>query len=227
VENVLVPALLISAGLNWYAAWKLKLKLYYITKPMVMLLILALFLSWVGVLAPALPFLIGLGLSLLGDIFLIPRSRGWFFAGLVTFFFAHLAYIHGFNAAPAPLRPTVLVSAGAFAVLAILSAYVIRKTGNKPELKPMRRIYLPYGLVLVVMTASALLCLFRFDWPLRAAAISAFGAVLFLFSDAMHAADRLGKRIPRVKFWIIATYHIGQLLIALGAAQWVLHRSSF
>ena len=90
----------------------------------------------------------------------------------------------------------------------------------------MRRVFLPYAPVLVIMAASAVLCFFRSGWPLQAAALSAIGALLFLISDFMHAADRLGKRIPRVKFWIIATYHIGQMLIALGTAQWALHVSA-
>jgi len=225
--DVLVPVLLLCAALNWYAAWVLKLKLYYATKPFVLIFIIALFIAWTGALPLALPFLLGLGLSLLGDIFLIPRSPRWFAAGLVAFFFAHLAYIYGFTAAPAPLLPTVLIGAGALALLAMLSAYVLQKTGDKPAFKPMRKAFLPYALVLVLMAASAVLCLFRPDWPLGAAVMSAVGALLFLFSDFLIAAERLGKPIPRVRFWIIATYHIGQLLIALGAAQWVWHVSSF
>jgi uncharacterized membrane protein YhhN len=48
----------------------------------------------------------------------------------------------------------------------------------------------------------------------------ASGGLLFFISDLLHGADRLGKRIPHAKFWIIATYHLGQFLIVLGAAQW-------
>lgn len=218
---MLVPVLLLCAAVNWYAAWVLKMKLYYATKPIVLVFTIALFIVWAGASPLSLPFCIGLGLSLLGDIFLIPRSQRWFLAGLLVFFLAHLAYIYGFTASPAPLLPTVIISAVACVVLAMISAYVIRKTDNKPELKPMRRVYLPYALVLVLMTASASLSFFRADWPTRAAAMSAFGALLFLSSDLLHAADRLGKRIPHAKFWIIASYHLGQFLIVLGAARWV------
>lgn len=56
--------------------------------------------------------------------------------------------------------------------------------------------------------------------PLPAAGMCAFGGLLFLISDTMHAADRMGKHIPRVKFWIIVTYHVAQFLIALSAARW-------
>ncbi|HOE35380.1 MAG: lysoplasmalogenase [Chloroflexi bacterium] len=225
-EIALAALLLLGAALNWYAAWTLKLKLYFATKPAVLVILIALYIVWAGAPPPALPFLIGFGFSLLGDIFLIPRSPRWFLAGLSAFFFAHLAYIHGFTAAPAPILPTALIGACAGALLAVLSAYILRKTRSKPELKPMRRVFLPYAPVLVIMAASAVLCFFRSGWPLQAAALSAIGALLFLISDFMHAADRLGKRIPRVKFWIIATYHIGQMLIALGTAQWALHVSA-
>lgn len=218
---VLVPLLVLSAALNWYAAWTQKLKLYYATKPVVLVILIALFIAWTGAQPPAVPFLIGLGLSLLGDIFLIPRSQSWFLAGLAAFFLVHLFYILGFNAAPFPLLPTALITGAAVLLVIILSAYTIRKTGKKPELRPMRRVYLPYAAVLVVMAASGALCLFRPTWPLPAASMCAIGGLLFLISDLLHAEDRLGKRIPRAKFWIIATYHLGQFLIVLGAAQWV------
>ncbi len=217
---VLVSLLVLSAALNWYAAWMQKLRLYYATKPVVLIILIALFVLWGGQHPPALPFLVGLGLSLLGDIFLIPRSQRWFLAGLIAFFLAHVSYVYGFNAAPAPLLPTLLAAAAAGLLLGALFAYVIRKTGKKPELKPMRKVFLPYAAVLVLMAASAVLCLFRSAWPLPAAGMCASGGLLFFISDLMHAADRLGKRIPHAKFWIIATYHLGQFLIVLGAAQW-------
>ena len=217
---VLLPALVVSAALNWYAAWMQKLRLYYATKPIVLIILIALFVLWGGLHPPALPFLVGLGLSLLGDIFLIPRSQRWFLAGLIAFFLAHVSYVCGLNAAPAPLFPTLLAAAAAGLLLGALFVYVIRKTGKKPELKPMRKVFLPYAAVLVLMAASAVLCLFRSAWPLPAAVMCASGGLLFLTSDLLHSADRMGKRIPHAKFWIIATYHLGQFLIVLGAAQW-------
>ena len=82
---LLIAGLSLSAGLNWYGAWAQKLRLYYATKPIVLLLLIALFILWGGTLPSALPFLLGLGFSLLGDICLIPRSQTWFLAGLVAF----------------------------------------------------------------------------------------------------------------------------------------------
>lgn len=217
---VLLPALLCSAALNWHAAWRQDLSLYHATKPAVLIFLIALFIIWGGLEARALPFLAGLGLSLLGDIFLIPRSLAWFLTGLIAFFLAHLVYICGFNAAPAPLLPTILIGAAALLVLTGLFIIIFQNTTKKPELKPMRRVFLPYAAVLVLMAASGVLCLFRPEWPLQAAGMCAAGGLLFFFSDLMHGADRMGKRIPHGKFWIIATYHLGQFLIAFGAAQW-------
>jgi len=217
---LLIAGLSLSAGLNWYGAWAQKLRLYYATKPIVLLLLIALFILWGGTLPSALPFLLGLGFSLLGDICLIPRSQTWFLAGLIAFFAAHLFYIYAFNVIPAPPLPTALVGAAAGLLLLALSAYILRKTAKKPELKPMRRVFLPYAAALVLMAASGVLCVFRPGWPLPAASMCALGGLLFLISDTMHAADRMGKHIPRVKFWIIVTYHVAQFLIALSAARW-------
>ena len=39
------------------------------------------------------------------------------------------------------------------------------------------------------------------------------GAMLFFVSDVMIGLDKLERRLPRYKFWIIITYHLAQFLI--------------
>jgi uncharacterized membrane protein YhhN len=39
------------------------------------------------------------------------------------------------------------------------------------------------------------------------------GGILFFISDAMIGLDKLDRRLPKHKFWIIFSYHLAQFLI--------------
>lgn len=202
--------------LNWIGAACKNWKLYFVTKPLVLVGLIYYFLLNGGLQPENLSFLAGLVLSLLGDIFLIPHSFRWFVAGLIAFFFAHVMYLVGFNRYPAPLLPTIVSCGLALALTAYLVRFILKQTRGKPELNPMRKLYIPYSIVLVLMTASAILCLFRPGWSKPAALVASLGGLSFLVSDILHACDRLGKRIPQAKLIIIVTYHLAQILFISG-----------
>ncbi|MFZ3151367.1 MAG: lysoplasmalogenase [Anaerolineaceae bacterium] len=202
--------------LNWIGAACKNWKLYFVTKPLVLAGLISYFLLNGGLRSENLFFSAGLVLSLLGDIFLIPQSFRWFIAGLVSFFFAHVMYLVGFNRYTAPLLPTIICSSLAVALIAYLVRFILKQTRGKPELNSMRKLYIPYSIVLVLMTASAILCLFRPAWSKPAALLVSLGGLSFLASDILHACDRLGKRIPQAKLIIIVTYHLAQILFISG-----------
>jgi len=66
---------------------------------------------------------------------------------------------------------------------------------------------------------SALLCLARPAWSDRAAVMAGIGGVLFFLSDGMIALDKLDRRLPKYRFWIIVTYHLAQFLIVGAVIQ--------
>ncbi|MFZ3071268.1 MAG: lysoplasmalogenase [Anaerolineaceae bacterium] len=202
--------------LNWIGAAQKNWKLYFATKPFVLAALILYFGLNGGLRADRLPFMVGLVFSLLGDIFLIPHSYRWFMAGLVAFFCTHLSYLIGFSQQPASPAPTILCSIAAVALIGFLCWYILRKTQGKPELKSMRKVYLPYSVVLVLMAETAILCWFRPGWSKPAAALVGLGSIGFLTSDILHACERMGKRIPMAKFWIILTYHLAQFMIVTG-----------
>jgi len=199
--------------INWVSAWQLRMIPYYITKPLVILgLILYLVLS-VPITPARLPFLLGLLFSLLGDIFLIPKGTRWFLAGMGAFSITQVMYIWGFNISKASL-PVLVVGVAAF----LASAFLIHLVVNRfSESSSVNKAILPflksYGALVLAMTISAMLCLARPAWSERAAVMAGIGGILFFLSDGMIGLDKLDRRLPKYRFWVIFTYHLAQFLI--------------
>ena len=212
--------LLILIGLvtlaNWIAIWRGNLTAYYITKPLVLLGLIAFFLLQGALGVIRLPFLLGLVFSLIGDILLIPRGTRWFIAGMAAFSLTQLFYIWGFNA-NLPSIPVIVMATFALLAGILILHLAIERFAITSELK---KSFLPflkiYGSLALAMAISAMLCLARPAWPDLAAVLAGIGGTLFFVSDVMIGLDKLDRRLPKFKFWIISFYHLGQFLI-LGA----------
>jgi uncharacterized membrane protein YhhN len=164
--------------------------------------------------------LLGLLLSLAGDVLLIFPSHRAFLAGLIAFLSAHLAYIAAF------VYVQVSRSLGANVVLELVAAVVLAVIGAavylylRPKLGRMRVPVILYMLVISAMVHRALAVVFM--WPAGGAfpVLVVAGALLFYLSDAILAVDRfkLDGSMPHGHVWNLSTYYAGQLLIALSAS---------
>lgn len=182
---------------------------FYFSKPLTMVLIIALAFgyqghdhdnahAWV---------LIGLLLSLVGDVFLmLPSHR--FMQGLAAFFVAHLCYIVGFSQGPLLLNLVdgllLLLVAGAF--FGLLWA----------RLGEMRVPVFCYVVIIITMVWVA-----AGAWhaSLTAGAASALvGAFMFLLSDAILAFDRFYRSFYHARAWVMSSYFAAQFLIAASLA---------
>ena len=150
--------------------------------------------------------LVGLGFSLLGDIFLLWPNEG-FLPGLVSFLLAHLAYLVAFTREQRfGARPSAFVfyAVVAGAVLALLWRGV-------PE--ALRLPVIAYVVCLAAMAAqAAVLWLAQPDSPRHRGL--AIGGALFVASDALLATNRFLVPVPLAGLWILSTYWIAQWLIA-------------
>jgi uncharacterized membrane protein YhhN len=190
-----------------------KRRLVYIFKPLALLLLIAL-----AALAPALRgslappsyrtfILLGLGLSLIGDAFMMLRRKR-FEAGLAAFLGAHIFYILAFRSdmlprfAVQPLFPLVLVA-----------ALILRTL--LPRLGKLKYPVLLYILVITVMAGLAAGRYIQWGGPQTLAAFA--GALLFMASDAVLAFDRFVRPVRRAQALILGTYFAAQTLIALSA----------
>ena len=204
---ILLPILL-SASLAIYATLAGRRSWVYLFKPLTTILILLLALA-----LPADPpgryrlgVLIGLLLSLAGDIFLmLPGDR--FIAGVVAFLGAHLAYLAAFTSVVPFAASPAAFAAVAVAVIALLSVL----WGSLPS--PMRAPLVIYAVVLGSMTAQAVS-----QWTVlqsAAAGAGAIGAVLFLASDTTLVIDRFARPFRLAPLFVLGTYYTAQVLIAL------------
>jgi uncharacterized membrane protein YhhN len=205
--------------INWVSAWQMRMIPYYVTKPVVLLGLILLMVLRVPLTPERLPFLFGLVFSLLGDIFLMPRGTRWFLVGMGAFSVAQLMYIWGFNLSMVTL-PVLVVGLVAWLVGVILIHMLVNRFSSSSSInKAILPFMKGYGALVLAMVISALLCLARPTWSDRAAVMAGIGGILFFLSDGMIALDKLDRRLPKYRFWIIVTYHLAQFLIVGAVIQ--------
>ncbi len=184
--------------------------LVYVFKPATTLLIIAW--AWPrGTDAPAVRrwVLVGLALSLAGDVFLMWPQHG-FLPGLVSFLLAHLAYIAAFTrrvrfaARPLP-----------FVLYALVAAVLLSQLW--PGVPAALRLpVLAYVACLAAMAAQAgvVWLAARGTEGEMLARNAAIGGVLFMASDTLLAFNRFSAPVPLSALLILTTYWWAQGLIA-------------
>jgi uncharacterized membrane protein YhhN len=184
------------AGATW---------LQQVTKPLLVPLLLAWFLSAVPAGRVRTLVAVALGWSWLGDLGLMLDGEWWFLAGLGAFLVAQLAYVATFWQwrADSVLTRPVLLAPYVFALLGLLAVLWA-------DLGALRGPIVVYATVIVTMAVLAT----------GAGRMVAVGAALFVLSDALIASGSLTElvRLPRHGFWVMATYLAAQALIARGIA---------
>lgn len=182
---------------------------FYFCKPLTTLLILLIPLLGEGEIQLYGGLILGgLGLSLLGDIFLmLPENR--FLAGWGAFLAAHLLYITAFTSGLSELRwePALPIFGLASAALIYLFPH-------------LSRFKLPVTLYVGVISLMAWTAWSR--WLGDAAAgfpLAASGAALFMISDWILALDRFKGKFKSARALNLLTYYAAQMLIALSAVK--------
>jgi uncharacterized membrane protein YhhN len=214
----LIWIVVISAIVDWIAILKKWPRAKYITKPLVILLLLTWLILYTGLKGETILFGLALIFSVVGDIWLM-MSGSFFLLGLVSFFLAHFAYIAAFT----PTIPTspwfivilLVVLAGASSIFFTQILAGIRRTRGARRLRILSGLYC---LILALMFVSALSTLFRPDWSAQQAGMAALGGLLFFASDTLLSYDRFVKPIRYGRLLVRITYHLGQILIIAGAA---------
>lgn len=218
--RLLTWAYLLAAAAD-IACLQLALDARYLTKPLLMPLLLA------GYLRSVQPADSGnrtvaaaLLLSWAGDLLLLGSGPGAFMAGLVAFLLAHLAYIRYFLTIPGARtsylkrRPVMLLAVAVF-VFELL--YVLW-----PGLGPLRAAVTVYASVIGVMLCCAL---WQYGKLTDAAALPFMaGALLFVLSDALLAVARFRTGFAGSGTAVMATYAIAQLLIVRGSIRETIER---
>lgn len=148
--------------------------------------------------------LLGLMLSWFGDVFLIPKGRLFFVAGLVSFLFAHLTFSVAFLLQPLESIPLILAAA----IMTVFAIVVLRWLWpHLPDkMRPAVVCYLAAISVMVVLAVGAVSSI----GPLLA-----FGAVIFAVSDIFVARNQFVTSSVANRLWGLPLYYAAQLIFAL------------
>ena len=199
-------------GIHLYASFRKDRKLRNITKPFILLLLLAWYLlsaekaSWTIILA--------LLFSWLGDVLLIPKGNKWFTAGGIAFMISHFFFILSYAAitdfSKVPLWPKIVLPLLFFLCSSTVFYYL------RPHLP--KALFWPMLLYLLINGTMNCFAWFRsLSVTGKAGLITALGALLFYISDCSLFFVRF-KKDSRMKthFWVMLTYSLGEFLIILG-----------
>lgn len=212
-----ILSLAIIMPLEWVAAGKSWIRLRVITKPLSLVILIAMFLSMAGWTNPGFWFLGGLFFSLLGDIFLLLQKK-YFIVGLLSFLIAHILYIIGLSFGTLTWTWWMLIPLCIIALLVII-AYprIVRGVRRRLEHRHLWFPVLLYMVTITIMLLMALFTWFRAEWVYPATILVSVGALLFTISDTLLATGRFLRPVPYGNFLVMFTYHLGQLGIVFGA----------
>lgn len=212
-----IIALGIIMPFEWVAAGKSWIRARRISKPLSLMILIAMFIALGGWRQPGYWIFGGLVFSLLGDIFLLMRKK-FFIAGLLSFLIAHIFYIIGLvHGKLSPgwgmLVPIVII------FLLTITAYPRIVRGVRRRLEH-RHLWLPvvlYMITITIMLLMAMFTWFRPAWVYPSALLVSIGALLFTISDTLLATGRFLRPVPYGDFLVMFTYHLGQVGISFGA----------
>src|SRR4030095_3806794 len=193
--------------------------LRYITKPILMPLLIFFFISQTTGFASSLKKWIVLALlfSWAGDILLMFESTNgnFFIFGLVAFLIAHIFYILFFE--------NVIRKEGLrknyWWFLPVIIYYIALIYILSPNLGDMKLPVRIYGIVISYMLIQSLQA--GRIRNLAAATLMIGGAVLFITSDSILAINKFYELFAYAGTAIMLTYGIAQLLITLGAVKYI------
>ena len=193
--------------------------LRYFTKPLIIPLLAAIYISYQHPRKSIFKdhILLGLFFSWAGDVLL--QAPNLFIPGLLSFLTAHIFYIIYFAKTKSDqtsffkLRPIMLI-----AVMAYLLEFLYILW---PTLGPMRIPVLIYGITISTMLSAALWQYQKLEN--KTALYFIIGATLFVTSDSLLALNMFKEHFSMAGILIMSTYILAQLFIVLGAIRVQIH----
>ena len=148
--------------------------------------------------------LLGLLFSWLGDVFLIPKRRLFFIAGLGSFLLAHVAFSGAFLQQPLEVLPLTLAATATVVIAIIILRWLWHHLTH--NFRPAVVSYLA-AISLMVVFASGTLA--------AAGPLLLIGAVMFAVSDIFVARERFVSLSVVNRLWGLPLYYGAQLIFAL------------
>ena len=214
--NMFLLAAFLFVALEALALQRNQPRLEYVAKPAVMIALFLWLWTSVGLQGALLWFGLGILFSLAGDILLTFSLDRFFLAGLVTFLFAHVAYVIGFNT---PLPEVSGWSLLLAVIIGINGVRVMRRILAPLAAPGQSQLRIPiilYGVVISIMLLSALMKLTDLSWNAVAALLVSLGAFLFYLSDIILAWMKFIAPVRHGPIYNMLSYHLGQIALIAG-----------
>lgn len=206
-----------------YAEMMDDLEMVWVTKPLLMPILLIIFLSqgWQNPPKERLFFIAALIFSLGGDVFLMFKREDLFVFGLASFLLGHLAYILSFSGRIKDARVSAtekLLTAIPFVgfVLGFLW-FLYPYISADPKTQPLFAPVAVYASVIALMGFTSLLR--RKGVPAQGFQLVFGGAMLFIISDCCIAINKFVEPLSQPGLVIMATYGLAQYLMTLGTLK--------
>ena len=148
--------------------------------------------------------LLGLLLSWLGDVFLIPKRQLFFIAGLGSFLLSHVAFSGAFLLQPLLILPLIFAATGTVVVAIIILRWLWPHLSH--NFRPAVVSYLAAISLMVVLASGTMAA---------AGPQLLIGAVMFAVSDIFVARDRFVSPSVANRLWGLPLYYAAQLIFAL------------
>ena len=204
MKNKLIILYLIVLAIEIWADSNNQKIVMMVTKPLLMPLLIALYLSFKQTILPNWYYILALIFSLFGDVFLMFKSNDLFIPGLASFLIAHIFYILLFIKESKILRwPTLIILIVTISYLSFLKPYISNE------------LILPVSMYCIVISLMGIVAVNRKKSSFGYSLIS-FGALLFIISDSLIAFNKFIENLPQSSFLIMSTYGLAQLFILLG-----------
>lgn len=168
--------------------------------------------------------LIALALSWVGDALLIGEGQTYFGLGLSAFLLAHVAFIVSFKTARDDVHQIPLAQKYMLVTLGILVFGIAVFLKLKGGLGSM---LIPVALYILVICVALIYAINRFGMASPNSFVQVFvGCLLFVVSDTLLALDTFHAwTFDNARFWVMLTYGLAQLFIALGIRRFWLDQA--
>ena len=218
VAYIFLALFIVASAVHLYHSWTDESKKRAITKPMLLIFLLAYYIFAALAAGEELNYVLiaAIATSWLGDVLLIPKGNGWFTAGGISFLISHITFILVYvpNIKFAEVK-WYFVAPLAVVYLAIALKIILAVKKNTPKI-----MVVPMYLYLI---ANSTMNIFAFmqlltNWG-AAALIADIGAVMFFTSDCTLFLVRYHEKkdiIFKRHFTVMLTYLLGEALITVG-----------
>jgi len=191
----------------------------YICKPLLMIILVAYFLSRTNKIVSGLKkwIVLALAFSWIGDVLLMFQEYKsiFFLLGLSAFLLAHIFYILFFHS----IRIKEKIKGKAWLLVIVVIYYAALIWLLSPYLEDMTYPVRVYGIVISFMFMLAMHMLFIKNK--KAGQSMMVGASLFLVSDSVLAINMFYEPIEMAGVIVMLTYGVGQYLITEGASKYI------